>query len=313
MKILDRKEKGTICVQTDTGKEYVALDNAKEAEYLKYAVHLLSNDLLKAIYTRETFFVFAEKTGDRITFDGKDIPDDGEAKVEITNFFEGRTSVVFEDADVPAIRKGLLSDKRVLLVISLISVVVCYYGMLKFTAPKMRLTSSEGPSAPVPLNNNEKKTLKIIGSKLVASKIAEIISAVRPDARQRIASMTAQVGDAPMAIVYTLNSNREYLYPEVGSVSKEKGLWGKPETVSIEMHRDDIKPVPPDNFNECSLQMLNSGYYVDARREDCVDFTYEDEAMKTISTYESVMNCNVSLRSVSINSGRGKIDVTLCK
>jgi len=311
VRILDRKGKGSVCVQTDAGKEYLALDNAEEAEYLKYAVHLMSNDLSKAIYTREAFYLFVEKTGDKITFEGKNIPDDGEAKVEINDFFESRATVVFEDTDVPAIRKSLLSDKRFLLVMAVMAVVVCYYGTLKCTAPEIRHTGSATPSAPVSLSDSDKKTLKVIASKLVASKIAEIISSVRPDSYQRIASLTAQIEDTPLSVLYTVNISKEYLYPEVGSVSKEKGTWGKPETVTKEMRRNDIKPLRPEDFEACSLQMLNSGYYVDARKEDSVDFTYEDDAMKTIANYESVMNCNVSLKSLSVNSGKGKVDVTL--
>ncbi|MBF0559007.1 MAG: hypothetical protein HQL08_09525 [Nitrospirae bacterium] len=316
MRLLDRKDKNSIPLKIDSGKSYVVLDDIKEEEYLKYAAHLLSNDLSKAVYRLETGYLFIKKGGDEIIVDARAIADDSEAKFEIDSFFEGRSAEVFDESEIPEIKRGLLSDKRVVLAIVLAMIVVFFYALFKITEPKKNIgiVRRDMASAPAPLNDGEKEKLRVIGSRRVAEEIAGIISAVRPDVHTRIAALTAQKTEVPLSVSYIVTTSKEYVYPEVGSATgKERGIWGKTETTTVALERKDIKPLENSDFDTCSMRMLGSSFYVRERRERCVDFTYEGDASKTVEAYNSIMGCCVSLNALSIANEKGKLDVTLCR
>jgi len=314
MRLLEKKDKNSISLKIDRWKAYLALDDKKEEEYLKFAAHLLSNDFSQAIYRLETGYLFVKRTDDKITLEPRAIDDDSEAKFEIDSFFEGRSAEVFDDSEVPEVKKGLLSDKRVVLAIVLVAIAVFFYALFKVTEPKKYSTINKNmPSAPSPLSDNEKEKLTVAGTRKVAEQIAMIISSVRLDAYARIAAMTVQKTEGPQSVSYIVVTNKEYRYPEIGSVSKDRGIWGKALTETISLERKDIIPIQSEDFDVCSLQMLNNGFYVQEREDKCVHFVYEGDAVKTVDTYNSLMRCNATLNSMSISSGKGKLDVTLCK
>ena len=314
MTVQEKKDKNSISLKIDGGKAYLALDNINEEEYLKFAVHLLSNDLSQAIYRLETVYLFVKRTGDVITFDARAITDDSEAKFEIDSFFEGRSAEVFDDSEVPEVKKGLFSDKRVVLAIALIAIAIFSYALFKVTEPKKYSTINKNmPSAPSPLSDNDKEKLTVAGTRKIAEQISMIISSVRQDVYARIAAMTVQKTAGPLSVSYIVVTNKEYRYPEIGSVSKDSNIWGKALTETISLERKDIVPVQSEDFDVCSLQMLNNGFYVQERGDKCVHFVYEGEAAKTVDSYNSLMRCNATLNSMSISTGKGKLDVTLCK
>lgn len=313
MRILDRKGKNSISLNTDGGREYIALDNKQEREYLKYAAHLLSLDAqLKAAYKLESgAYLFVERIDDQITFNSRDIPDN-ETRVEIGAFFGGRAAKVFDASQIPKVKQNLFSDKRVALII-IIAVALIGYMVFKNVVTKKVIGHAPETPTPALLSDSEKGKLKIVGSRLAVRKIVEIISSVQPDQYQRIASLSAQIADGPQAVSYTINTTREYLYPEADARSREKGVWAKTTADSGSLERKDIKPVPSEDYGACSLQMLNRGFYVLEIKggTGCVDLTYEDDAMKVIRALDLIANCNVSLNSMSISTGKGKLDVTL--
>lgn len=314
MRVLEKKDKNSIPLKIDGGKAYLVLDNKKEEEYLKFAAHLLHNDLSQATYRLETGYLFVKRTGDVITFDVRAITDDSEAKFEIDSFFEGRSAEVFDDSEVPEVKKGLLSDKRVVLAIMLVAIAVLFYALFKVTEPKKHNTINKSmPSAPSPLSDNEKKKLTVAGTRKVAEQISMIISSVRQDAYARIAAMTIQKTESPQSVSYIVVTNKEYRYPEIGSVSKDRGIWGKALTETISFERKDLIPVQSEDFDVCALQMLNNGFYVQEREDKCVHFVYEGDAAKTVDSYNSLMRCNATLNFMGISTGKGKLDVTLCK
>jgi len=314
MRVLERKDKNSISLKIDGGKAYLALDNSKEREYLKFAAHLLSNDLSQAIYRLETEYLFVKRTGDVITYEARAITDDSEAKFEIDSFFEGRSAEVFDDSEVSEFKRGLLSDKRIVLAIVLVAIAIFFYALLKVTEPKKDSTRNKNmSSAPSLLSDNEKEKLTVVGTRKVAEQISMIISSVRRDAYARIAAMTVQKTGGPQSVSYIVVTNKEYLYPEIRSVSKERGIWGKALTETISLERKDIVPVQSEDFDVCSLQMLNNGFYVQEREDKCVHLVYEGEAAKTVDSYNSLMRCNATLNSMSISTGKGKLDITLCK
>ncbi|MGD0282550.1 MAG: hypothetical protein ABSB95_09330 [Dissulfurispiraceae bacterium] len=314
MRVLEKKDKDSMPLKIDGGKEYVAFDNKKEEEYLKFAAHLLSNDLSQAIYRLETRYLFVKRTGEVITFDARAINDDSEAKFEIDSFFEGRSAEVFDDSEVPEVKKGLFSDKRVALAIILVAIAVFFYTLFKVTEPKKNSTINNNiPSTPSPLSDNEKEKLTVAGTRKVAEQISMIISSVRQNAYARIASMTVQKTENPQSVSYIVVTNQEYRYPEIGSVSKDRGIWGKGLTDTVSLERKDISPVQSEDFDVCSLQMLNNGFYVQEREDKCVHFVYEGDAAKTVDSYNSLMRCNATLNSMTISTGKGKLDVSLCQ
>jgi hypothetical protein len=314
MRVLEKKDKNSISLKIDGGKAYIVLDNKKEEEYLKFAAHLLSNDLSQAIYRLETGYLFVKRTGDVITFDARAITDDSEATFEIDSFFEGRSAEVFDDSEVPELKRGLLSDKRVVLAIVLVAIATFFYALFKVTEPKKYSTVNKNvPSAPSPLSDTEKEKLTVAGTRKVAGQISMIISSVRQDAYARIAAMTVQKTEGPQSVSYIVVTNKEYRYPEIGSVSKDREIWGKALTETISLERKNIVPVQSEDFDVCSLQMLNNGFYVQERGDKCVHFVYEGDAAKTVGAYNSLMCCNTTLNSMSILTGKGKLDVTLCK
>ncbi|MBF0560276.1 MAG: hypothetical protein HQL08_16020 [Nitrospirae bacterium] len=316
MRLLDRKDKNSIPLKIDSGKTYVILDNIVEEEYLKYVAHLLSNDLSKAVYKLETGYLFIKKAGDEIIVDARAIADDSEAKFEIDSFFEGRSAEVFDESEIPALKKSLLADKRVVLAIVLVAIAVFFYALLMITEPKKYtgVVRRDMVSAPAPLSDSEKERLRVIGSRLSAEKIAGIISSVRPDTYTRIAVLAAQRTEVPLSVSYIVTAGTEYMYPVVGSATgKEKGIWAKTETATVALERKDIKLLETSDFDTCSMNMLGSSFYVRERRERCVDFIYEGDASKTVAAYNSIIGCYVSLNSLSIANEKGKMDVTLCR
>ena len=314
MRVLDKKDKNSIALKICGGKAYLVLDDKKEEEYLKFAAHLLSNDLSQAIYRLETGYLFVKRTDDKITLDPRAIADDSEAKFEIDSFFEGRSAEVFDDSEIPEVKKGLLSDKRVVLAIVFVAIAVFFYVLFRVTEPKKNSTINKNlPSAPSPLSDNEKEKLKVAGTRKVEEQISMIISSVRQDAYARIAAMTVQKTEGPQSVSYIVVTNKEYRYPEIGSVSKDRGIWGKALTETISLGRKDIIPVQSEDFDVCSLEMLNNGFYVQEREDKCVHFVSEGDAAKTVDSYNSLMHCNAALNSMSISTGKGKLDVTLCK
>ncbi len=314
MRVLDKKDKNSITLKIDGGRTYLTLDNKKEEAYLKFAAHLLSNDLLQAIYRIDTGYLFVKLTGNLITFDARAITDDSEAKFEIDSFFEGRSAEVFDDSEVPEIKKGLLSDKRIILAMVLVAIAFALYALLKVTEPqKYGAINKNMPSAPSPLSDEEKEKLTVKGTRKVAEQIAIIISSVRRDAYARIASMSVQKSASPLSVSYIVVANKEYRYPEIGSSSKDRGIWGKALTETISLERRDLSLLQSEDFDVCSLQMLNDGFYVQAREDKCVHFVYEGDAAKTVDSYNSLMNCSATLNAMSISTGKGKLDVTLCK
>ncbi len=314
MRVLEKKDKNSIPLKIDGGKAYLALDDKKEEEYLKFTAHLLSNDFSQAIYRLEAGYLFVKRTGDVITFDARAITDDSEAKFEIDSFFEGRSAEVFDESEVPEVKKGPLSDKRVVLAIVLAAIAVFFYALFKVTEPKKYSTiNKDMPSAPSPLSDNEKKKLTVAGTRKVAEQISMIVSSVRRDAYARIAAITVQKTEGPQSVSYIVVTNKEYRYPEIGSVSKERGIWGKALTETISLERKDIIPVQSEDFDVCSLQMLNDAFYVQEREDKCVHFVYEGDAAKTVDSYNSLMTCNTALNSMTISTGKGKLDVTLCR
>ena len=314
MKILDKKDKRSIPLKIDGGRAYIALDNKREEDYLKYAAHLLSNDLSSAVYKLETGYLFIKKAGDEITVDAKTFVDDSEGKFEIDSFFEGRAAEVFDEAEVPEVKKGLLSDRRVVLVIVLVAIAVLFYAIFQVTEPEKDSTiKKKMTSTPSPLSDEEKEKLTVAGTRKVAEQISTIISSMSLDPYARIASITVQSTQGPQSVSYTVVANKEYRYPEIGSVSRERGIWGKALTKTVLLERKDSIPVPSENFDVCSLQMLNDGFYVQEREDKCVHFVYEGKAAKTVDSYNSLMRCNAALNFMSILAGKGKLDVTLCK
>ncbi len=314
MKVLEKKDKDSLPLKIYGGKAYLALDIKKEEEYLKFAAHLLSNGLSQAIYRLETGYLFVKRIGDVITFDARDITDDSEAKFEIDSFFEGRSAEVFDESEVPEVKKGLFQDKRVVLALMLVAIAVFFYALLKVTEPKKYSTINKNmTSAPSSLSDNEKNELMLAGTRRVAEQISMIISSVRHDSYARIASMTVQKTEGSQYISYIVVANKEYRYPEIGSASKERGIWGKTLAKTVSLERKDIVPVQSEDFDVCSMQMLNNGFYVQAREDKCVHFVYEGDAAKTVDSYKSLMHCNAMLNSMSISTGKGKLDVTLCK
>src|SRR5208337_939083 len=263
MRVLEKKDKNSRSIKIYGGRAYLAFDNKKEEEYLKFAAYLLSNDFSQAIFRLETGYLFVKRTGDVITFDARAITDDSEAKFEIDSFFEGRSAEVFDDSEVPEVKKGLLSDKRVVLAIVLVAIAVFFYALFKVTEPKKYSTINKNmPSAPSPLSDNEKEKLTVAGTRKVAEQISMIISSVRQDSYARIASMTVQKTEGPQSVSYIVVTNREYRYPEIGSTSKERGVWGKALTKTISLERKDISTIQSKDFDVCSLLMLNNGFYV---------------------------------------------------
>ncbi len=314
MRVLEKKDKNSMPLRIDGGKEYLALDNKKEEEYLKFAAHLLSNDLSQAIYRLETGYLFVKRTGDVITFDARAINDDSEAKFEIDSFFEGRSAEVFDDSEVPEVKKGLFSDRRIVLAIVLVAIALLFYALFTVTEPKKNSTiNNNAPSAPSPLSENEKEKLTVAGTRKVAEQISMIISSVRQNAYARIASMTVQKTENPQYVSYIVVTNQEYRYPEIGSASKDRGIWGKALTETVSLERKDIGPVHSEDFVVCSLQMLNNGFYVQEREDKCVHFVYEGEAAKTVDSYNYFIRCNATLNSMSISTGKGRLDVSLCQ
>src|SRR5208283_1452830 len=308
MRVLEKKDKNSRSIKIYGGRAYLAFDNKKEEEYLKFAAYLLSNDFSQAIFRLETGYLFVKRTGDVITLDARAITDDSEAKFEIDSFFEGRAAEVFDESEVPEVRKGLLSDKRVVLAIVLVAIAVSFYTFFKITEPKKYSTINKNMrSAPSPLSDKEKEKLTVADTRKVAEQISIIISSVRQDAYARIASMTVHKTESPQFVSYIVVTNIEYCYPEVGSVSKDRGIWGKSLTKTISLERKDIIPVKSEDFDVCSLQMLNNGFYVQERKDKCAHFVYEGDASKTVNTYNYLTRCDAALNSMSISTGKGKL------
>jgi len=316
MRLQEKKDKNSISLKINGGKVYIALDDKKEEEYLKFAAYMLSNEFSQAVYRLEPGYLFVKRTGDAITFDVRAITDDGEAKFEIDSFFEGRSAEVFDESEVPEVRKGLLSDKRVVLALVLAVIMVFFYTI--FNAPEPKKYSAinkniRSAPAPSPLSDDEKEKLTVSGTRKLAEQISTIISSVRRDPYARIASMTVQKTEGPQSVSYIVVMNKEYRYPEIGSVSRDRGIWGKAFTETISLERKDIVPMQSEDFDVCSLQMLNNGFYVQEREDKRVHFVYEGDAAKTVDAYNSLMSCNTTVNSMSISTGKGKLDVTLSK
>lgn len=315
MKLLERKEKNTIAVQTEEGKVYLGYDKDSEAEYLKYAVHMVSNNLFKAVYKLEPYYFFLTRADDEITVQHREIADTSAATYEINDFFESRATETFEDSDIPKIRQNPLSDRRFVLIIALIATVIMAYSAFKITEPKTFsgiLKRNPAPT-PIPLSDNEKKSLKLIGSRLLVGKISEIISSVRSDPYQRIDAMSVQENESPQNIEFIITAGKEYLYPEIDTVRKSHGLYGKTITETVRVERKDIRHEETADFNVCAAQMLERGFNVTKRDSTCVNLSYEGDATKVIGAYGAFIGCNLFLNSLNVNSGGGKLDVSFCR
>lgn len=316
MRISEKKDKNSIQVKTDSGRVYVAFDNKREEECLKYAVHLLSNDLSKAVYKLEAGYLFIKKAGDEITLDARVVADDSEAKFEIDSFFEGRSAEVFDESEVPVVKKGLFSGKKFVFSIILAVIAASFCTVFYITEPGKYsgIVKRNVSSAPAPLMADEKEKLRVIGSRLVADKIGKLIYSVRPDIYTRISVLTAQTTEVPLSVSFIVTAGREYMYPESGSVSgRERGIWSRTETAVISLERRDIRPVASASFDACSIQMLGRGFYVRGRGQRCVDFVYDGDASKTVAAYNSIMGCYVSLNTLNIAGEKSALDVTLCR
>lgn len=314
MKILDKKEKNAIAVRVADSKVYISVDKKEEAPYLKYAAHLLNNELGKAVYRLEGSYLFVKLKDDELTFEPRVLADDSEAKFEMDAFFEGRSAEVFDDSDVVTIK---LTDKRIFLYAGgvVLAAAIIIYAVLVFTAPKKSNTAKIiMPAAPAVLTEAEKLRLKVMGSRAVAAKLSTIISSIRSDDYARIASLKVQKKEGPNDISYSISTGKEWLYPQVGAVSSKPDVWQKTDSETLSFGRADLKPVNASDFDECALKMLNSGFYTRLRDRKCADFSYEDDAMKIIGAYDSITaGCYVFLNSFEIISDKGKLDVSLCK
>ncbi len=323
MRILENKEKKSILlkikkVNEETGEQtyekvYVALGNKEEEVYLKNVRDLLSRDLDKASYSMSvTEYLFIEKNGDEIVINRKTFEDEREARFGLEEFFEGYDLEIFEDSKVHAIKS---IDKRIVVVVVIVFVVIFSYSLFNLVWPKkqpVRIMNAV-PSVPANLDDKEKEKLKVIGSRLVVAKLDRVISSVRADNYARISGLTIQKSETPKAVSYILTAGKEYLYPQMGAASTNICVWRKTEIETLALGRSDIKAVESRNFDKCSLEMLDSGFYVKTRNERCVELTYEGEAARTVDLYNSIKDCYVSLNTLDINLGKGKIDVSFCK
>lgn len=314
MKILHNKINGTVSVKVNGGRVYLAPADEHEQAFLKYAAHMLvqEDSLLKAVYRNDSKYIFATRDNDTILFDAKNIEDEGDARYETDAFFEGQTAELFDETEVPNVRANPLEDNRVRLAIALVLALMALYGIFTITAPKKQVTVNSGPEVKKPLTETEKYSLKVQGTRRVATEINNIIATARKDPYARIANLTVQKSESPYNVSYVISTGTEYRYPVKGSQLRAPGIWGKSDAQTISLERSDEQQPTSEDFIMCSLKMLNNGYNVRQRDEQTATFDYEDDAMKTLDSYNAILtHCNATLNSLTIAADRGKTDVTL--
>ncbi len=331
MTITDKKDKGSILLRINGESMYLALGNKEEAGYLKFVRHLLvkldgidddvpdfsSGETVRIVYklsAGQWQYVFISKRGDDITVTPMSFESERDAARYKNDFFEAGASWGYEEDDVPEIKSDLFRDRRVILALVLVFVMIFGYVIVQITKPRhIAVTSVQTIEPPAALSDIEKNRLKVIGSRMLAKRASAIISGICVRKDIGIPSISAQKSEAPRVVSYSVNIREDYPYPEVGTTATAEGIWGKGLSDGISVERKDIRPISSDAYEMCAARMMNGGFFVKARRESCADFTYEGSGVKTIDAFNSIMGCYVWLNSLNIAEGRGKLDVTLCR
>ncbi len=296
---------------------YVAFDPDEDQGSLKFIRHMLSLDPVpdKVVYKLDDApwkYLFVLKNHDGVSINHETFKNEREAVVEKDAFFESGYIREHKESEVPKIKVPLFSNRKVVLAAGMAVIIVLFLALKPSSHKELPSVSVVVQRVQPDLSDAEKAKLKMVGSREVSGKIAAVISIVRKNEYARISGMSVQKAESPKAVTYILTTQKEYLYPDEGTVTKAKGIWWKTDTDTVSVGRTNIKKIDTGDFNECLTRMLESGFYVAGRKGACASVTYEGEAARVVSVLTSVSGCSVWLDALTIANGNGRLEATIC-